>query len=91
MYKNTACTLNGKHTYRDYGLYVTNISPVSPPEVRREVITIPGRNGEIDLTEALTGYPIYGNRERKKTSRRMVGVYEPFSKRNPWKTSEGYF
>lgn len=63
MYKNTACTLNGKHTYRDYGLYVTNISPVSPPEVRREVITIPGRNGEIDLTEALTGYPIYGNRE----------------------------
>lgn len=58
-----ACTINGKHTYRDYGLYVTNTNPVAPPAVRTQTITLPGRNGDLDLTDALTGYPIYGNRQ----------------------------
>lgn len=62
MYQNYAALINGKHTYRDYGLYVTNTNPIAPPEVKVEYITIPGRNGSIDLTEALTGYTVYGNR-----------------------------
>ena len=63
MYPNYAATLNGKHTYTDYGLYVTNNDPVEPPEVKAEYIEIPGRNGQIDLTEALTGYTVYNNRQ----------------------------
>lgn len=63
MLQNCAAKLNGKHTYADYGLYVTNTNPVSPPEVRVNSIPIPGRNGNIDLTQALTGYTVYGNRE----------------------------
>lgn len=63
MYPNYAATLNGKHTYTDYGLYVTNNDPVEPPEVKAEYVEIPGRNGQIDLTEALTGYTVYNNRQ----------------------------
>lgn len=63
MYPNYSATLNGKHTYTDYGLYVTNTNPVEPPEVKAEYIEVPGRNGQIDLTEALTGYTVYNNRQ----------------------------
>lgn len=63
MLQNCAVKLNGKHTYADYGLYVTNTNPVSPPEVWVNSIAIPGRNGNIDLTQALTGYTVYRNRE----------------------------
>lgn len=63
MFENNSATLNGKHTYYDYGLYVTNTSPIAPPEAKTQYIEVPGRNGEIDLSEALTGYTIYKNRE----------------------------
>ena len=63
MYPNYAATLNGKHTYTDYGLYITNNDPVEPPEVKAKYIEVPGRNGQIDLTEALTGYTVYNNRQ----------------------------
>jgi predicted phage tail component-like protein len=56
-------SLNGKHTNYDYGLYVTNTNPVAPPVAKTQHIEVPGRNGNIDITEALTGYTIYGNRE----------------------------
>ena len=62
MYPNNGCTINGKHTYYYYGLYVENTAPVAPPEVRTQYIEVPGRNGNIDLTDALTGRPVYGNR-----------------------------
>lgn len=63
MYNNYACTINGKHTYYYYGLYVTNTAPIAPPEVRTQYIEVPGRNGNLDLTDALTGRPVYGDRE----------------------------
>lgn len=84
MYPNYAATLNGKHTYYDYGLYVTNTNPVEPPEVKAEYITVPGRNGDIDLTEALTGYTVYGNRNinlqlgGKKRSQEWPGFMSTF-------------
>lgn len=62
MFENNSATLNGKHTYYDYGLYVTNTNPVAPPTPKTQYIQIPGRNGDLDLTEALTGYTVYNNR-----------------------------
>lgn len=63
MMFNWGATINGKHTYQDYGLYITNILQRKPPEVKTTYIAVPARNGDIDLSEALTGYPVYGNRE----------------------------
>lgn len=62
MYQNNACILNGKHTFYDWGLYVGNNAAVEPPAVRTNFIEIPGRNGNIDMTETLSGRPVYGNR-----------------------------
>ena len=62
MYQNNACRLNGKHTFYDYGLYVGNANAVSPPEPKTQYIEVPGRNGDIDLTEALSGRTVYKNR-----------------------------
>ena len=63
MISSKGASLNGKHTSYDYGLYVTNTNPVAPPEVKTQHIEVPGRNGDIDITELLAGYTIYGNRE----------------------------
>lgn len=62
MMHEYGATINGRHTYRDYGLYIGNIRQISPPAVKTTFIQIPARNGDIDVTEALTGYPVYGNR-----------------------------
>lgn len=51
-----------KHTYDDWGLIPTSRPSFSPPEFTPQKVTIPGRNGEIDVTTALTKYPTFGNR-----------------------------
>ena len=54
-----------KHSYRDYGLFPKSKMTVQPPEVRETYIDIAGRDGELDLSEVLTGNPSYGNRDAK--------------------------
>lgn len=63
MFQNNSAMLNDKHTFYDYGLYVTNTNPVSPPKAKMQYISIPGRNGSLDITDALTGYTVYDNRD----------------------------
>ena len=62
MFQNTSATINDKHTFDHYGLYVTNTNPVAPPKAKMQHISIPGRNGLLDITDALSGYTIYENR-----------------------------
>lgn len=51
-----------RDTWRDWGLIPTSRPVVSPPKKKGKTIDIPGRNGYLDLSTALTGYPVYGNR-----------------------------
>ena len=53
------------HSYRDLGLFPKSKMTVQPPEVRETYIDIAGRDGELDLSEVLTGNPSYGNRDAK--------------------------
>ena len=55
-------TINEKHSYRDYGLYLTNVKQISPPEVKTTFVSVPARDGDLDLTETLAGRIVYGNR-----------------------------
>lgn len=50
------------NTYKDFLLVPTSTPVISPPSVKTKTIDIPGANGSIDLTEALTPYPTYNNR-----------------------------
>lgn len=54
-----------KHSYRDYGLLPKSKMTVQPPDVRETYIDIAGMDGELDLSEVLTGYPSYENRDAK--------------------------
>lgn len=49
------------HSYKDFGLILTK-KEISPPEVRKNEIEINGTNGKLDMSEALTGKPVYKNR-----------------------------
>lgn len=50
------------NTFSDWHLVPQGRPLVAMPELKSTVVDIPGANGSLDLTEALTGYPIYQNR-----------------------------
>ena len=68
--KNTAAIkkvngvwLNGKHSYRDYGMFLSERPKIEAPEPRLILIDIPGADGELDATEAASGSIVrYKNR-----------------------------
>ena len=52
---------DGKDTYTEYGLLLASKS-ISMPEVRTNMIDVPGRDGLLDASEVLTGEVTYKNR-----------------------------
>lgn len=61
------------HTYRDFNLIITNACSISAPEMHEDYIVIKGRNGVLDVSEALTGKPTYKSRH---ISVSLAGIYE---------------
>lgn len=63
--ENAGVRLLGKngwrHTWNDWGLYWTDVF-IGEPEVETYTINVPGRHGKLDLSEVLTGEPVYKNR-----------------------------
>ena len=57
--------INNEHTLRDWRAAITNTDIISVPEPNLTILEIPGRNGRLDLSEALAGDVTYGNREIK--------------------------
>lgn len=55
-------TYGDKNTWDDWHLIPESRPLFNPPEVKTKYVDIPGGNGQLDLTEALTGYPVYENR-----------------------------
>lgn len=55
-------TFGDKNTWDDWHLVPTSRPTFSFPSIKTQSVDIPGANGKIDLTEALTGYPAYNNR-----------------------------
>ena len=61
---------DGKDTYTEYGLLLAGKS-ISLPEVRTNMIDVPGRDGLIDASEVLAGEVTYKNRTIKL---KLIGV-----------------
>lgn len=53
------------HTYDSWGLYITNTDCIGNPEQYKNYVTIPGRNGQLDLSDVLTDRPTYISRPLK--------------------------
>ena len=60
-----------RHSYRDYGLFPVSKPVFEPPEPKILTVDIPGADGEIDYTEALTGDVHY---ETRKGTFSFVGL-----------------
>ena len=56
--------INGKHTGDDMGMVMTE-KDYGTPTAQTFKVNVPGRNGELDLSEFLTGEVHYNNREMK--------------------------
>lgn len=51
-----------KNTWDDWHLIPKTRPVFNPPQIKNHYIEIPGGDGVIDLTESLTGRPMFGNR-----------------------------
>lgn len=67
LFNGVSFTIEGTpttyHSYDDWGLYVVNTDYIKEPKQNTNYVSIPGRNGLIDLSEVLTGRPTYASRE----------------------------
>lgn len=55
-------TIGEKNTWDDWHLIPSSRPLFNPPPVKTNYVEIPGGDGIIDLTTALAGRPVYGNR-----------------------------
>lgn len=53
---------NKKNTWDDWHLVPKSRPVVNPPKVKTNYVDIPGSNGSLDLTEAITSEPVYEDR-----------------------------
>jgi len=51
-----------RNTWEHWRIVPTERPTFAPPPLNTHVVNVDGANGNIDLTQALTGYPTYGNR-----------------------------
>lgn len=56
-------TFGNKNTWDDWHLVPRTRPVFNPPAQKQKTLDIPGGNGIIDLSESLTGYPVYDNRK----------------------------
>lgn len=55
-------TFGDKNTWNDWRLVPSSRPLFNPPAPKVKTLDIPGGDGTIDLSQALTGYPVYQNR-----------------------------
>lgn len=58
----TSVIFGEKHTLRDWHLWPIDRPTIQYPPLKKKQIDIEGADGSIDLSEAVTGYPIFENR-----------------------------
>lgn len=54
---------NTKNTFTDWHLVPASRPSVAPPSVKTKIIENPGGDGIIDVSQAVTRFPLYGQRE----------------------------
>lgn len=66
-------TGESRHTYRDFGLFPSEVNMPDPPEVQTRFIEVPGMDGRLDVTEALDGTIHYDDRDYSQKYLDVVG------------------
>lgn len=63
IYNIPGVWFNGKHSYRDYGMFLSERPDLGSPQPKMVAVDVPGANGVLDYTEAATGAVKYENRQ----------------------------
>lgn len=56
-------TINGTDTLTQWGLMLLSDLNIGTPPLKSVLIDVPARDGTINMSYALNGYPVYGNRQ----------------------------
>lgn len=56
-------TFGDCNTWDDWHLVPSTRPVINPPSVKQKIVDIPGGDSVLDLSESLTGYPVFNNRE----------------------------
>lgn len=70
------------NSFSDWHLVPDGRQVISSPEIKTMVVDIPGAEGTVDLSEAITKYPLYKNRTGSlkfhvlETNRSWISLYE---------------
>ena len=56
-------TFGSMNTWDDWHLVPSSRPVIAPPKPKTQYVDIPGADGSIDVTEALAGRPVFGDRE----------------------------
>lgn len=54
--------LGGYHSFYDLGLLLAEYPAITPPAPKTKFVDIPGTDGALDMSKALTGYMMYNRR-----------------------------
>lgn len=68
--------INGTDTKTTYGLIMLDDYTVSAPTLKDAYVDLPGISGSLDFSTALTGYPLYEDREIALTLFKRCGMTE---------------
>ncbi|MCL1950430.1 MAG: phage tail family protein [Turicibacter sp.] len=74
-------SLNGKWLSA-YGGYLGQDISLDPPPIKQKLIDLPANHGSLDLSESLTGEPLYGDRTVKMTVFFEIGHLDYIQKCN---------
>lgn len=66
----------GKHSLRDFGLWIQNTDCIGDPVLFTQYVTVPGRSGFLDLSEVIAGRPVF---ESRPIHIELSGFKDPFS------------
>lgn len=80
MYRELTITVesNGNvfNTWTDWHLRIQNFDCIGDPEQQTSFVTVPGSNVQIDMSEALTGRPVFKSREINVKLSGVAGKYD---------------
>lgn len=68
--------INGVDTLTQYGLCMLADLTISEPVVKESLVDLPGADGTLDYSEALTGYPVFEDRTVSFTLFKMMDEEE---------------
>lgn len=72
--------IDGCHTFSDFGLcWLQGGFELSEPEMQTHYVEVEGMDGSLDLTEALSGRPVYKDRTLKLTFDSRSGAYQDYT------------